>query len=295
MKQFTELRTADSPSNEAPVAAKLLGTQLREDGKLSEQDIKDVVSTQRRDKGLFGEVAVKMGLVSEEAIRDALSKQYQYPVASQGAGSHGGSLVTSQAPFSPAAEAFRTLRSQLMIRWYGDKKNTLAVTGTRHGCGASTVAANLAIVFAQAGHRTLLIDANLRQPSQGRFFGLASTEGLSTLLSGRCSADDVYTVVPPFDDLYVLPAGSAPPNPQELLYRLAFSYLVETAPANFDIVIIDTPPILEYADAQLVAALTSACLLVTQRDVTRIDDVHHAKVLLEPTNAQLVGAVICES
>jgi chain length determinant protein tyrosine kinase EpsG len=203
-------------------------------------------------------------------------------------------LFAAHQPFSRQSEALRTLRSQLMFRWFNDKRKSIAVTASRSGEGASCLAANLAIVFAQLGERTLLIDANLRNPSQQYLFGLASVPGLSNLLSGRCDADDVFNPIRPFDNLSVLCAGAAPPNPQELLSQIAFSYLVETAPACYDAVIIDTPPTLEYADAQVVSALVGGCVLATHRHQTRLADIEQVRRQLEPSGAQMVGAVIYE-
>ncbi len=200
------------------------------------------------------------------------------------------SLVMATHPHGLQSEAFRSLRSEVALRWINDRRKALAVTSSKSGHGASMVAANLAIAFSQLGERTLLIDANLRRPSQHHLFGIAAVAGLSGLLGGRASVSDVLTKVTSVQNLSLLCAGDIPPNPQELLSRVGFSYLVETA--QFDVVIVDTPPILEFADAQLVAALTGGCLLAVRRDVTRVADVHRVKLLLEPSGATLLGAVV---
>jgi receptor protein-tyrosine kinase len=184
------------------------------------------------------------------------------------------------------------LRSQLALRWFDDRRKTLTVAAARAGAGSSVVAANLAIAFAQLGERVLLIDANLRRPVQHTLFGIGAVEGLSGLLAGRSAFRDSLRVVEPFATLAILCAGATPPNPHELLSAVGFSYLIETAPAAFDIVIVDSPPLLEYSDGQLIAARSGGCLLVARRHQTSLTDIEDAKQQLEPTGAAVVGAVL---
>jgi capsular exopolysaccharide synthesis family protein len=131
----------------------------------------------------------------------------------------------------------------------------------------------------------------MRNPRQHLLFGLQGGAGLSSVLSGRCSTNDALVTLLPFDNLTILCAGAIPPNPQELLSQVAFSYLLETAPSAFDIVIVDTPPILEYADAQLIANHAGACLYVTRRDKTTLADIAQAKLQLGRTRTEIIGAV----
>ena len=132
----------------------------------------------------------------------------------------------------------------------------------------------------------------MRNPGQSRLFGVSNAQGLSDVLTGRCETQDAVSGIDSFENLYVLDGGVPPPNPQELLSRVAFSYLVETAQNGFDIVILDTPPILEFADAQLVACLTKGCLLAVKREQSRVADIVNVRSQLQPTAAQLVGAVM---
>jgi capsular exopolysaccharide synthesis family protein len=148
------------------------------------------------------------------------------------------------------------------------------------------------VSFAQLGKRTLLIDANLRAPRQHELFGLKNTGGLSNVLTGRSAPSAELSAVPPFEHLTVLCAGPTPPNPQELLSRPTFSYLIETAPSSFDVILIDASPLLDYSDALVVSALAAGSLLVTRRDKTRIEDVERVKRQLLPTGAVLVGTVL---
>jgi protein-tyrosine kinase len=269
-----------------------LGQQLLGAGKLTEDEIARVVSVQRQRNVLFGEAAIRLGFVTQEDVLAALARQFDYPCASPDDSNFSPLLVAATQPYCAQSEAFRALRSQLVMRWFTDHQKILAVTAGRRRQGASTLAANLAILFAQMGERTLLIDANLRNPGQSRLFGLGNSGGLSDVLTGRCEAQEAVSGVAAFENLYVLVAGVPPPNPQELLSRVGFSYLIETAPAGFDVVIVDTPPILEFADAQLVACLTKGCLLAVKRNEARVADISKVRAQLQPTTAELVGAVM---
>jgi protein-tyrosine kinase len=107
------------------------------------------------------------------------------------------------------------------------------------------------------------------------------------------SFEDALSPIDMFDNLSVLTTGPIPPNPQELLERASFSYLMEAAPERYDVVIIDTAPLLEYADAQTVVARSGGCLLAMRRHATRVADVQQARSLLAPASATLVGTVLC--
>jgi capsular exopolysaccharide synthesis family protein len=181
-----------------------------------------------------------------------------------------------------------------MLSWFNERRKSLVVTATRHSEGSSVIAANLAIAFAQLGERTLLIDANLRRPGQHDLFGLPAADGLSSLLSGRLQFKQALCPVPPFNMLSVLCAGFAAPNPHELLSSVSYSWLMETATAAFDIVITDSPPLLEYPDGQVIAARNSGCLLTMRRHVTSLRDVEEARRILAPAGATLVGALLNE-
>jgi len=203
-------------------------------------------------------------------------------------------LIGMHQPQSRQTEALRELRSQLILRWFKEGKTTLAVTGSRSGDGCSVIAANLAIVLAQLGERTLLIDANFRNPKQHELFALRPEAGLTDLLRGRDVYDEALTAVPSLEHLRVLCAGAVPANPQELLSRASFIYVLKKMAEKYRSIVIDTPPALAYADAQIVSARAQGCLLVTARHRTKLADVEEVKRRLEPTGAQLLGSVISD-
>jgi protein-tyrosine kinase len=294
----TKIQSRRAPSAPSLVAPSLVDTQLGEllhgDGTLTEQDIQDIFAAQMESGERFGEAASRLGLVSEQDVRRALARQAEFPLVASGESALSPELITAYQPLSKRAEELRTLRSELVFRWFGRGNNVLAVVEARAGNGCNVLAANLAVTFAQLGERTLLIDANLRAPTQHTLFGLTPKYGLVDFLEGREGFDKVLTGVPGFSSLSVMCAGVLPPNPQELLGHISFGYLMETSPTKYNIVIVDSPPMLECADAQLIAARAGGVVLATKRHRARLADAIRVKSQLEPAGAVLLGAVIDE-
>jgi protein-tyrosine kinase len=286
-------RIASVTQADAPPPGMFIGQLLLHAGKLEPHDIERILLTQRQGAVRFGDAARSLGLVSEADIQHALSRQFQYAYSHTADPELSTELLSMYQPFSVQAEALRALRTQLLLRWFQEQNNkSLAVLSARRGEGCTTIAANLAVVFAQLGERTLLIDANLRQPRLHRLFGLRSDTGLSSLLAGRDSLAAVLTTIRSLPNLSILGSGPTPPNPQELLSRASFSGLMDRAAATHDVVIIDAPAVLNCADAQLVAARAGGCLIVTRRHQTRLEDMGRLKMALRPTGAVLLGTVI---
>jgi protein-tyrosine kinase len=280
-----------SPVAPSPVDARL-GELLQNDGTLTEQDVRDILAAQRDCGQRFGEVASRLGLVKEEEVRQALARQAEFPLAVPGESTLSPALVAAYQPDGPRSEELRTLRSELGLRWFGRGNRSLAIIEARQGQGSSLLAGNLAVTFAQLGERTLLIDANLRAPMQHQLFGFKADFGVVDFIRGRENLDSAATRVPGFNCLSVMCAGALPPNPQELLGHVSFAYLMESAAAKFDVVIVDTPPMLQCADAQVIAARAGGALLATKRHVTRLADVLRIKTQLQAAEVALLGAVI---
>ncbi|MFZ4702532.1 MAG: polysaccharide biosynthesis tyrosine autokinase, partial [Candidatus Methylumidiphilus sp.] len=202
-------------------------------------------------------------------------------------------LIAAYQPFSSQAEDIRDLRSQLMLRWFNEDRKHLALValGTADHC--SVLIANLAIVFSQLGQRTLLVDANLRNPSQHRLFKLENRQGLSSMLAGMVGMESSCQIAP-FSDLSVLTAGALPPNPQELLGRPVFGELMRDLARHYDVILVDTPNALLYADTQIIAQEAGAVLLVMDKQQTRMDDAMIVKTRLESTQAHILGVVLNE-
>lgn len=271
-----------------------LGELLQNDGTLTEPDIEAILAAQRDSGDRFGEVASRLGLATEQDVRRALARQIDFPVFKPGESDLSPELIAAYQPHSPRSEALRTLRSELMLRWFGRNNRILAVIAATSGNGCSRLAANLAVAFAQMGERTLLIDADLRAPLQHILFGVDPQYGLVDCIKGGESLENALTQVPGFNRLSLLCAGDCPPNPQELLGRVSFGYLMETALGRHDVVIVDTPPMRECADAQLIASRARGAILAVKRHDTRLADVMRVKAQLEAADVSLLGAVIDE-
>jgi len=240
----------------------------------------------------LGELLKNNGTLTEQDIRDILARQAEFSLIEYGESALSLKIVAAYDPYGKRAEELRTARSELALRWFGQGNRVLAVIEARRGQGGSLLAANLAVTFAQLGERTLLIDANLRAPAQHTLFGLTANRGLVDFLKGRESLDKTITPVPGFRCLSVMCAGTLPPNPQELLGNFSFGYLMESAPTKFEVVIVDAPPILECADAQLIAARARGAVLAAKRHRTSVADAVRVRALLEPAGATLLGSVI---
>ena len=270
-----------------------IGAILIKTGRLSLPDAEKVMRFQVERNVRFGDAAIELGLLTLADIEFALSRQFDYPYLLRGESAISEDVVAAYEPFTSRVESLRALRNQLMWRWFdtGAERSALAVTSAERGDGRSFLAANLAVVFSQQGQRTLLIDADLRNPSQHQLFSLENRSGLSAILSGRGGVDAVQRV-PSLLDLSVLTAGSPPPNPLELLGRPAFGNLLRELQSQFDVILVDTPAGAESSDAQMVAGRTGAALVVTRQNVTHVAEVHNLVDALTEARVHLVGTVL---
>jgi len=270
-----------------------IGTILVEQGKLGSRDIERLLELQLREGLRFGEAALRTGLITEDDLRNALAKQYDYPHLLPGSAGISTEIVVAYQPHDPRAEELRALRTQLQIRWSkaGVRHRVLAIASPGPAEGRSYVAANLAVGFSQLGERTLLIDADLRAPRQQRIFDVPDRVGLSAVLSGRADRSAVVPV-PRFGMLSLLPAGAPPPNPQELLSRQALGGLLEELLPEFDVILFDTPPARRFADAQSVAFRAGSVMMLARKDYTRLADTHAVIRELSDTGARVVGTVL---
>ncbi len=270
-----------------------IGKLLQQAGKIQPQDMERVVRLQQEQNLRFGEAAQKLGLVTEDDIRQALSHQFHYPYIPAAEASLSPQLTAATDPYSKEAEALRTVRSELQMRWFREGRKTLAIGSASANEGASYLAANLAVLFAQMGRKVLLIDANMRQPGQNDIFSLGNGMGLSDILAERVPNIQVSTIKP-FNTLNVLPAGSPPPNPAELLMRPSFDALLSGLENSYDIILIDTAPSQLSADFQLIAARAGGMLISTRRNVSRLAPLTELKEKIIRTGAQVVGAVVLD-
>jgi len=270
-----------------------IGALLVDAGKIIPQEAERVLRY-AKEKGLrFGDAAIELGLVSREEIDRIVAQQFDYPYLIPGESAVSPEVEAAYAPFSRRVEELRALRSQLLLRGFGEDsaRRCLAILSPDRRDGRSHLAANLAVVFSQLGEHTLLIDADLRHPRQHDLFGIPNGVGLSTVLSGRAGPEAIQRI-PSFVALSVLPAGPQPPNPQELLNRSTFAQSIDDWSKQFDVIMFDTCAAFEAADAHGVAKQAGGAMLLTRLNVTRLSRVRTLADDLVASGVSLLGAAI---
>lgn len=270
-----------------------IGDLLVARGVLQPEHIGRIIDRQHAHNEPFGEAAIALNLLQRSDLDAALSTQFNYGYLLEGDTHLSRELVAAFKPFSRAAEEMRALRGQIMLRWLNEdrRRRVLCVVSQRPRDGRSFIAANLAVVFSQQGQRTLLIDANLRQPRQDQLFHTGHSAGLAGILAGRAGLE-VIEAVPGLPGLRVLPAGATPPNPQELVGMASFGELLQTVSQQFDVVLIDTPPCEQYADAEIISARAGAALVVARKNRSPMRGVSELARRLQDTGVAVVGSIL---
>lgn len=194
-------------------------------------------------------------------------------------------------PKSVISEQIRTLRTNILFTSADVKIKKMLVTSSEQGEGKSTISANLAASFAQAGYRTLLVDADLRKPTQHKIFEQMNVKGLSNLIAGQVLLEETINpnVLPGLD---LLTSGPVPPNPAELLGSLAMEDLLIKLSEMYDLVLLDTPPVLAVADSQILGNLVDGSLLVVNSKLTHRDKVVDAKNQMDKSSSKTLGIVL---
>jgi chain length determinant protein tyrosine kinase EpsG len=271
-----------------------IGAILIDAGRLSAIDAEKILREQKQNNLRFGDAALKLGLLDQGDIQFALARQFDYPYLSRGDKSISEEVIAAFNPFSPIVEQIRALRTQLMLRWFDadTHQKSLAIVSPGIGDGRSFIAANLAVVFSQLGERTLLIDADLRNPRQHQLFKVGNSTGLSAVLAGRATPDNVVLKVDKLLSLSILPAGATPPNPLELLSRDVFSTMLGEYSESFDVIIIDTPAGSVSADAQTISARAGAALLIASNNKTPVATIQSLAGNLKNSNVAIVGSLL---
>lgn len=192
---------------------------------------------------------------------------------------------------SPRAEAFRTIRTNLQYVDVDNPPKAVVVTSSMPGEGKSTTACNLAIAIAQGGARVLLLEADLRRPRVAEYLQVDGSRGLTDVLVGRLPLpQSVIRWQRGLLDL--LPAGTIPPNPSELLGSRHMASMVQELRKRYDMIIIDAPPLLPITDAAILSTIVDGAILVARHGVTRRDQLHSAAEALHQVNAPVLGTVL---
>lgn len=272
-----------------------IGPMLVAKGKLSQPDLVAIARTQRQEGLRFGEAALKLGLVNKADISAVLAEQFAYTAPPASDSKLDKRLSPLFQPDSAQAEALRSLRSELLVRYFQPqsqhKASSLALLACDNAAGLALTCANLAIGFAQLGHKTLLLDTNLRSSPLNSLFGLHPyAPGLSDKLAGRQTLAPIPIAEVP--SLWLMPAGNQAPNPQELLASQAYRDYLQQARQVFDLVLINTAPMNTNRDAQLVAVHSGAVLLVVHRHQTRTRPLAETCQRLRDLGVRLVGSTL---
>jgi non-specific protein-tyrosine kinase len=202
------------------------------------------------------------------------------------------SLVTISNPRSPISEAYRSLRTNLEFSSLDRPLKTMVVTSAGPEEGKSTTLANLAVTLAQAEKKVILVDCDLRRPSQHEIFEVGNSLGLTTMVVDEEAFRNPPLQETPVPNLKLLPSGPLPPNPSELLGSRRMEEIIATLREKADLVLFDAPPIIAVTDAAVLASKVDGVLLVIKAGTTKRDHAQRAKALLEKVNARLVGAVL---
>jgi capsular exopolysaccharide synthesis family protein len=203
-------------------------------------------------------------------------------------------LLLDVDPRSSIAEAYKQLRTSILLSTAGRAPKTLLVTSSSPGEGKTTTAANTAISLAQIGARVLVIDADMRSPRIHTVFNIANVAGLSTALSRDSSEADILSMIDSMEDgkLHVMTSGPIPPNPAELLGSKSMKLLLKKLETRFDHIVIDSPPIANVTDGVLIASLVDGVILVVHGGRSTRDLVRRARQLLRSVGARICGVVL---
>ena len=200
-------------------------------------------------------------------------------------------LITHKYPKSAAAEAFRTMRTNLGFAAPDSPARLIMATSAGPGDGKTTTITNLAVVLTQAGHSVCLVDCDLRKPRLHKIFGLENNLGLTNLLLQKATLDEV--IVPSeVNGLHLLFSGPIPPNPAELLGSERIKELWPSLLERFNYVLVDAPPVLAVTDASLLAGQLGGVILVVNSGTSRVDRVQEAKDYILKANGRILGVVL---
>jgi capsular exopolysaccharide synthesis family protein len=230
-----------------------------------------------------------LGLVPSIASVNGASRRALPGVAPRASGSE---LATVAQPHSVVSEAYRALRTSILLSTSKHPPQVILITSGQPREGKTTTALNLAITLAQRGDRVVLIDSDLRRPRVHRAFHIGNEVGLSSFLAGTLSIDQLPRAVAKVPNLFVITAGPTPPNPAELLSSEPITLLFSELRRQFDFVILDSPPTITVADSMILAAHADGVILVAHGGVTTRESLRHTRKLIASTNARIIGVVL---
>ena len=265
-----------------------------ESGKITNHDALNILLAQRELGLRFGDAALRLGILTTAEISEALSLQFECAHLARGAGGFSDELVSTYQPKSKTAEFLRSVRTQLLLRWFTPEQRTLAIVSAGPGEGRSYLIANLAALFSQLGEKTLLIDAALHCPRQHEIFNISSRVGLTSVLADLENCETAIQQLPLLKNLSVLASGPIPPNPAELVSRAAFGELLVGVGTQYDVILIDTPAASEHAEVQNIAASAGGAMVVVRQHHTSVASVQKLLGSLSDNGVEVVGTILNE-
>ena len=199
-------------------------------------------------------------------------------------------FIVQKNPKSIAAEAYRSLKTNIQYSSFDKEYKTIVITSSNPGEGKSTTSGNLALTLAEGESRVLLVDCDMRKPSMHKNFRVTNTYGIADILLQRKKVMDVAHMYN--KNLSIITAGKVPPNPAEMLGSKAMSAFLEEMKEHFDYIILDTPPVQAVADAQILSTKVDGTIIVVRAGVTKKEDVHDTVNILKKVNANIIGTVL---
>ncbi len=200
-------------------------------------------------------------------------------------------LFTHTQPRSPITEAYRTLRTNLGFSGMDRDCRSILISSTNPMDGKSTVVANLGVVLAQNGKKTIIVDCDLRKPVQHKIFKTENNHGVTNCLLNTMTVEEAACPTP-VDHLTILPSGPIPPNPAEVLSSHRTQELFDQLKTDYDYVLIDAPPVLAVSDATILSTQLDGVILVVRQGVTRNNLIRDAKEQFTKASARMLGVVI---
>jgi len=258
--------------------------------KIAHDKLADISKFQVERNLSFHCAAVELGILTPDDVAEALHRQRSM-LPKPGDYALSPDLAIAYDTTLKRAEVLRKLRYQLAVRWFAIQApcKSLAVVSSGSGDGKSRLAAELAIVFAQAGERTLLVDADLRSPRQHELFGIPNDCGLTSMLGDiglLASAVPVHAV----ENLFVVPSGPLPDASRALLVLRRIEGMLKVASTDFDVIILDTPALNQYVDAQTISLAAGGALFCVRRNEVHVDRLREHVDMLQSIGVNVVGS-----
>ncbi|PTK80918.1 capsular biosynthesis protein [Staphylococcus haemolyticus] len=200
-------------------------------------------------------------------------------------------LYAHDKPKSITSEKFRGIRSNIMFSSANNEIKSIIVTSEKPAAGKSIVSANIAVTYAQAGYKTLIIDGDMRKPTQQYNFETANYDGLSNLIIGKSDFDKAIRSTR-VENLDLLTSGPVPPNPSELIASNRFKDIYNQLMDMYDFILIDTPPVTSVTDAQVFLQIVKDCVMIIDTEKNNKNEIKKAKQLIEQADGHIIGAVL---